>query len=105
MEEFLSEPITPHAGTFDTADMAAGLPGLPRGFTWRGASYDVAEQLESWKQSAPEVGRLSGERYLRRHYFRLRMADDSIWTVYLVRQTPRSGSPKQRWFLYSRKLP
>ncbi len=105
MEEFLSEPITPYAGTFDAAAMAAGLPGLPRGFTWHGERYEVVEQLASWKQSAPEVGRLAGERYLRRHYFRLRMSDNSIWTIYLVRQTPRSGSPKRRWFLYSREVP
>jgi hypothetical protein len=100
MPEFVSEPITPHAGTFDAAAMATGLPGLPRGFTWRGAAYRIDEQLETWKASAPEGGRPGGERYLRRHYFRLRMSDGAVWTVYFVRQAPRSGPAKLRWFLY-----
>ena len=101
MEGFVSEPITPQAGTFDAGAMAAGLPGLPRGFRWRGAAYTVVALLDAWKQSAPEGGRPDGERYLRRHCFRLRMNDDSVWTVYFTRQPPRGGSPKSRWFLYS----
>jgi hypothetical protein len=100
MDAFISEPITPDAGTFAIRAMAAGLPGLPQGFTWRGQHYQIDECLETWKQSAPEGGRPGGERYLRRHYFRLRMDDRSVWTIYLVRTTPRSGSPKRRWFLY-----
>src|SRR5512142_3135878 len=73
MEEFVSESITPHKGTFDAAPMAAGMPGLPSGFDWRGTSYAVVERLETWKQSGAEKGRADGERYLRRHYFRVRM--------------------------------
>jgi hypothetical protein len=99
MEEFVSEPIMPGSGTFETAPMAAGLPGLPRWFTWRSTRHDVAEVLEAWKASGPEIGRLGGERYLRRHYFRLRMADGAVWVVYFVRHTPRNGSAKRRWFL------
>ena len=101
MQEFVSEPITPHTGTFDATAMATGLPGLPRGFVWRGTAYTVVNELATWKESAPEGGRPGGERYLRRHCFRLRMSDGSEWTVYFVRQTPRSGSAKTRWFLYS----
>lgn len=101
MDEFVSETITPHKGVFDTAAMAAGEPGLPRGFTWRDESFDVVERLESWKQSGPEKGRSHGERYLRRHYYRLRMSDGAIWTVYFTRQPQQSGSARQRWFLYS----
>ena len=101
MEEFVSEVITPHAGTFDSGAMATGLPGLPAGFDWRGESYRITTQLESWKQSAPEGGRAGGERYLRRHYFRLHMSDGATWVVYFVRQTPRGTSPRKRWFLYA----
>jgi hypothetical protein len=98
--EFVSEPIVPLAGTFRSTDMAQGLPGLPRGFSWRGAGYVVTAEVGSWKESGPERGRLHGERYLRRHYFRLRMQDGAIWTVYFLRHVSPSASRKRRWFLY-----
>ncbi len=101
MEEFISEPIQPHKGTFDAGPMAAGLPGLPRGFQWRGTSYEIVARLDAWKQSGPELGRADGERYLRRHCFRLRMSDGSIWTIYFTRQPLKSGSAKRRWYLLS----
>jgi hypothetical protein len=100
MEELVSEPLTPLGG-FDMAAMATGVAGLPGGFEWRGESYTIVQKLETWKQSGPEIGRLAGERYLRRHCFRVRMNDGTIWTVYCLRHTPRGGSPKRRWFLYS----
>ncbi len=99
MEVFVSEPIAPRRGTFDTAAMASGLPGLPGGFEWRGTPYAVLQTLETWKQSAHEGGRPSAERYLRRHYFKLRMSDRSVWTVYFTRQAARGGPARQRWFL------
>lgn len=100
MHEFVSEWIQPRGGAFDTQAMAAGTPGLPRAFEWRAETFEVAETLGAWKESGPEVGRLHGERYLRRHYWRLRMADGAVWTVYFVRLAPRGGSAKRRWFLY-----
>ncbi len=101
MIEVVSEPITPYSAGFDAGAMGRGEPGLPLGFTCRGDSHRVTECLDRWKQSERESGRAGGELYLRRHYWRLRMDDRSVWTVYFLRQTPRSGSPKKRWFLYS----
>lgn len=101
MIEFVSEPLTPRRATFDTAAMARGEPGLPTGFAWRGEWFDVVECLERGKQSGPEVGRLDGERYLRRHTYRLRMTDGAIWSVYFTRHTPRRGPRAKRWFLHS----
>ena len=101
MAELVSEPITPHAGTSNAARMAGGEPGLPTGFTWHGDSFEIVEQLAAWKQSSREGSRAQGDLYLRRHYYRLRMSDESTWVVYFVRQTPRSGNPKMRWFLYT----
>ena len=101
MSEFVSESIVPHEGTFDTQAMARGEPGLPRGFTWRGVSYVVVEVLARWKRSTREGGRAQGELYLRRHYYKLRMSDEALWTVYFIRQTPRTGPGKRRWFLYA----
>lgn len=100
-EEFVSEPLRPHRGTFSAGPMAQGLPGLPDGFDWRDAAYPIVEVLDFWKTSAAEGGRVDGERYLRRHYFRLRMGDGAVWTVYFTRQPLRGGAPRQRWFLYS----
>src|SRR3989304_766731 len=101
MPELISEPITPHPGTFGTSRMGRGEPGLPSGFDWRGTSLVVVEELEAWKESGREGAQAGGELYLRRHCFRLRMSDGAIWTVYFTRQTPRSGDPKKRWFLYT----
>ena len=35
-DEFVSEAIKPVEGTFDTAGMVCGEPGLPGRFLWRG---------------------------------------------------------------------
>ncbi len=105
MAEFVGESIAPRAGTFDTRRMARGEPGLPTGFVWRGRSLDVIEELSAWKESSREGGRASGELYLRRHYFKLLMSDGATWTVSFLRQSPRSGSPKKRWFLYTLEPP
>ncbi len=101
MADLISEPITPRAGTFDASRMGRGLPGLPTGFTWRGRLLEVLEELSAWKDTSREGARAGGDLYLRRHYYRLRMSDDTVWTVYFVRQTPQSGSAKARWFLYT----
>ena len=105
MSDFISEPITPWPGTFDARAMGRGEPGLPRRFDWRGQSYEIVEVLKAWKDSSREGGRAGGELYLRRHYYELKMADGSIWTVYFVRQPPAGGSARQRWFLYSMMPP
>jgi len=101
MPELISEPIKPHAASFDAAQMGAGLPGLPKGFDWRGESFEIRRTLGTWKESSREGAQAGGDLYLRRHYYRLEMCDDSIWVAYFTRQTPKSGSPKNRWFLYS----
>jgi hypothetical protein len=101
MIEFVSEPITPHRETFDASRMGRGEPGAPTGFVWRGISFAILQMLESWKESSREGSSAQGQLYLRRHYYRLQMSDGAVWTVYFVRQTPRSGDPRSRWFLYS----
>lgn len=101
MRELISEAIEPAAGTFDAAAMARGEPGLPTAFTWRDRSYAVRESLAWRKRSEREGGRPGGRLYLRRHEYVLRMDDGSLWTVYCMRQGPRSGSAKRRWYLYA----
>jgi len=96
-DEFVSEPITPEVGTFDTAAMSRGEPGLPRHFTWRGQAYEAVELLRTWKTSTPE----RGEMYLRRHWFEVRTNTGARMTIYCERQTKRPKQPKQRWWVYS----
>jgi hypothetical protein len=99
--ELISEPLLPLAGTFESTAMGRGEPGLPAGFTWRDRIYRIADVLSVWKASSREGGG-AGDLYLRRHCYELRMDDGSVWSIYFVRQTPKTGSVKRRWFLYTR---
>ncbi|MFP4107023.1 MAG: DUF6504 family protein [Phycisphaerae bacterium] len=100
-EQFISEPIKPVEGTFDTGGMARGEPGLPQQFTWRGEKLTVVRVLESWKKSGREGHSSKGELYLRRHYYRLETTCGKNMTVYFERQARPATSARKRWFLYS----
>lgn len=100
-EQFISEPITPVAGSFDPSQMATGLASLPGCFTWRGGRYDIVECLEHRKVSQPEA---TGERYLRRQEFRVRLHTGQMATIYVLRNASAGAgrrAARQRWFLYS----
>lgn len=101
-DEFVSEPIKPVAGTFDTADMVRGEPGLPGRFVWRDKEYTVSEVLERWKELGPcKSG--SSEMYLRKHWFKLRCTDGMEMTIYFERQPRSKQQSKKRWWLYTVK--
>ena len=96
-KEFVSEPITPAQGTFDTSAMAAGEPGLPAHFTWRGTEFEVERVLEKWKTVGP-CRHGSGEQYVRRHWFRVETTDRTQMELYFDRQQ-RTRHRSQRWWL------
>ena len=99
-EEFVSEELTPVAGTADTAAMSRGEAGLPGRFTWRGREYRVAGVIRRWKSSGPcRSG--GGERYLRRHWYRVLTEPPAIMTVYCERQARLPKRPKARWWIYT----
>ncbi len=99
---FISEPITPDA-SFDPLTMARGEPGLPGKFRWRGRDWIVAEVLETAKEYGDcKYG--SGERYVRRHCFRLRTADGHVMRVYFQRSFGRARA-SARWWLQSIEEP
>jgi phosphoribosylglycinamide formyltransferase-1 len=100
--DFVCEPIKPDRGTFDAASLARGVPGLPSGFTWRGTHFAVQELLESWKQSERESHR-GGERYYRKHYYRVRTNRGEVLTVYALRHMKPGENPRNRWWLYTLK--
>ena len=95
-ETFVSEAVTPEAGTFDAAAMARGEPGVPRAFVWRGRRFEAAEVVGRWKTSTRDRGEL----YLRRHWFELRVASGERMTLYCERQAKNLRNPKARWWLY-----
>ena len=97
---FVSEPIVPVPGTFDTAGMSRGEPGVPRQFRWRRKLFTVAQHLESWRDHG-DCRNGSGERYVRRHIYRVRTDDGSILRLYFQRTTGRGPAPKTRWWLHS----
>jgi hypothetical protein len=100
--QFISEPITPEKGSFDVTAMATGLASLPSAFTWRGERFEITECLEHVKQSTRES--FSGEMYLRRQQFTVRLDDGRFARIYVQRSAGAGQSrqsAKQRWFLYA----
>lgn len=94
-EEFVGAAIKPEDGLFALNDMAAGEPGLPLAFTWDKQRYEVLEVLEKWKDHG-DCRHGSGERYLRKHWYRVRTTGGLEMKLYFERQG-RGG--KQRWWL------
>ena len=96
-EEFVGEALVPTPGSFDASAMARGEAGVPRTFTWRGTTHEVADLLASWKGT----GQDRGETYLRRHWFRVRTTSGTILTIYCERQARNTKRPKSRWWVYT----
>ena len=99
-EEFISEEIRPVGGLLDGAAMATGAPGLPGRFAWRGQEYVVATVLDAWKETGADRGG-SDERYVRRHWFRIRTADGIEMKIYFERQARSGRQARKRWWLYA----
>lgn len=98
---FVSEPIVPLPGTFDAAGMSRGEPGLPRRFRWRRREFAVAQELERWREHG-DCRNGSGERYVRKHGFRVRTEDGSVLRIYFQRTVGRGKiSNSARWWLHS----
>ncbi|HNS21062.1 MAG TPA: DUF6504 family protein [Sedimentisphaerales bacterium] len=99
-EQFVSEPIQPVAGTFNTTGMARGEPGLPQRFVWRGVEYTVAAVLQVWKEDGP-CRHGSGEMYLRKHWFKIATEQGPQMTLCFERQAKSKRQNKLRWWLYT----
>ena len=98
---FLSEPIVPVDASFDTGGMAMGEPGLPRIFLWREKEFEVAEILERWKEHG-DCRNGSGERYVRKHGYRVRTTEGMVFRLYFQRSVGRGKlSGRARWWVYS----
>jgi len=99
-EEFISEEIRPTGDVLDASAMATGAPGLPAKFVWRGQEYVVAVVLDAWKETGADRGG-SAERYVRRHWFRIRTTDGVEMKIYFERQARSGRQARKRWWLYT----
>lgn len=95
-EQFISEPIKPVLGTFDTRRMVVGEPGLPREFIWRGTMYTITEVLRNWRTTG-SCTHGSGEQYTRRHSYLVRTVPEATMTIYFDRQPPKGKLKAPRW--------
>ncbi len=96
-DRFISERIEPMSEDIDTTGMSRGEPGFPRQFRWRGELVDVAELLESSKERTERYG--EGEKYTRKHCYRIRTTDGVVMNIYFERQMRTSA--KARWWIYT----
>ncbi|HKW52002.1 MAG TPA: DUF6504 family protein [Candidatus Eisenbacteria bacterium] len=106
-ERLVSEPLKPlftDPGKSDESGanefQAVGEPLLPERFTWRGEELAVAEVLERWKEYS-RPGAAMQERYLRKHWYRIRTAAGREMKIYFERQARSKAGAKQRWWVYS----
>ena len=113
-ESLISEPIRP---AFSTAEghpdavagdshpaagafQAVGEPLLPSSFVWRGEEQTIAVVIERWKELS-HAGASMQERYVRKHWYRIRTGAGLEMKIYFERQARSKGGAKQRWWLYS----
>jgi phosphoribosylglycinamide formyltransferase-1 len=102
--QFVSEAIEPVADAMETRRMARGEPGLPRRFRWRDAEHEVAEVLESWRETS-RCRHGSPEQYVRKHWYRVRTTDGAEMKLYFERQARPGRRGKLRWWLHSVSTP
>jgi phosphoribosylglycinamide formyltransferase-1 len=99
MKRFVGEALKPVADTFDAARMAAGGPGLPAAFMWRGACIRVARVLNTWRETAP-CRHGSGERYVSKQWYDVQAESGETMRLYFERRA-RGRALSARWWLFS----
>lgn len=96
---FVSEPLIPNVATAETRVMAAGGPGFPGEFKWRGQALRIARILRAWRGTGP-CKHGSSERYVRRHWYEVETTEGRKARIYFDRQ-PRESDRYRRWWLFS----
>jgi Family of unknown function (DUF6504) len=97
-EQFVSESLRPLLAEVDAGRIVAGEPMLPSAFVWRGVKYSVGEVLESWKETGP-CAHGSGERYVRKHWYRIRTTAGDEMKIYFERKQRSAREAAKRWWL------
>ena len=98
-EQFISEAIQPVAESIDAAPMTTGGPGLARQFQWRSQTIQIAQVLNTWRETGP-CHHGSGELYVRKHWFEVLTDSGDTIKIYFERQS-RSRSGARRWWLFT----
>lgn len=107
---FIDEPITV---TFAEQPFLEKSPPCPASFTWRGDTLPVSEMLEVW-QDFRRRGRAAhnmrpshlmsaasrGSWGVGRFYYKVRVLDGRIFTLYYDRAPRDAGHRKGAWVLY-----
>ncbi len=111
-QHFVSKRVEVETAGMDPAAMAGGEPPAPVCFTWGEEKLQVVELLASWRGYDQDRTHGSAERYLRRHWFKVRVADGRVMSLYFERHAPRRSSrsakarkPQSRWYLHSWEPP
>ena len=100
-ERFVSEAVKPAAGTFNAYSMAAGAPGLPSAFVWRGRSFRVETVIKTWHTTG-RCSHGSPEMYVRKHWFDVLTDTGCVMRLYFERHARRGKDPAgERWVLFS----
>jgi len=84
---------------FDSESMAAGGPGLPPAFAWRGQTLAIALVRRVWRDTG-FCRHGSKERYVRKHWFEVETTDKRTARIYFERQA-RDAKLASRWWLFS----
>jgi len=106
-ERLISEPLQPlflaaddRSRSDESEFQAVGEPMLPQRFVWRGEELTIAEVTERWKEYS-RPGATMPERYLRKHWYRIRTGEGREMKIYFERQARSKAGAKQRWWLFS----
>ena len=100
-EEFISEYIKPDKNSFNVSFMSSGMPGVPMKFSWRDKEYRVVKIIDFWKSMSNCKGSFmtaeNSEKYVRKHYFKLKLDSGDIVTLYC----PRGVNKSSKWVIYT----
>jgi hypothetical protein len=99
-ESLISEAIEPILETAAEQPFLVGEPVLPARFRWRGAEHGIAAVLESWKEYS-EGSRQMPERYLRKHWYRIRTEDGTEMKIYFERSARSKAKARARWWIFT----
>lgn len=83
-----------------SAPRASGEPGPPAEFSWRSQHFVVTEVIKTWKGVGSDRTHGSGEQYVHKHWFEVRVEDGQVMTIYFERQPRSRAQASKRWWLY-----